>query len=303
MLSKSLRKRISIYKRGSFQPVRKLDLAEFRENSLEHYQDFSADYPGVISRDNALKTTEGATINYREYTYCQSERSQCIFYVFAGGFIKGNLDSQNNICRYIASHCKCNVIALAYRLAPENKYPAAHNDIYKGIYALVTQKTAYTSFCLVGYSSGGNLALSAINRLIRHSNIEVVSKIKTLALVAPFINLAQTTGNQIDNVMLDVEDLLYMAKLYADETVDLKSPLISPYYEENTILAKLPETVIISMAQDPLAADAYNFYRKILSLGVESEFHEYNMIHLEFALSTRILSNPLEMLCAKLVKH
>jgi len=46
------------------------------------------------------------------------------------GFVAGNLDTHDNPLRSVTNRCECIVVSVDYRLAPENKYPAAPEDAY-----------------------------------------------------------------------------------------------------------------------------------------------------------------------------
>jgi acetyl esterase len=51
-----------------------------------------------------------------------------LVYYHGGGFIGGDLESHDTLLRALANRAGCLVISVAYRLAPENLYPAAHDD-------------------------------------------------------------------------------------------------------------------------------------------------------------------------------
>ena len=53
-----------------------------------------------------------------------------LIYVHGACWVAGSLDSHDEICRYLALKSDVNVIAIKYRLAPEHKFPAGHNDVY-----------------------------------------------------------------------------------------------------------------------------------------------------------------------------
>jgi len=52
----------------------------------------------------------------------------CLIFIHGGGFMIGDLDSHDSVCRQLADGAGCKVIALDYRLAPEHKFPAAVED-------------------------------------------------------------------------------------------------------------------------------------------------------------------------------
>ncbi len=69
-----------------------------------------------------------------------------------GGWVTGDLEYSDELCRFLARDAKCTVVSVDYRLAPEHPYPAALNDV----------RTALTSLdglvAIGGDSAGGNLA-------------------------------------------------------------------------------------------------------------------------------------------------
>ena len=56
--------------------------------------------------------------------------SAVIVYFHGGGWVVGDLDTHDGLCRKLAAHGRVQVIAVDYRLAPEHPYPAAAEDSY-----------------------------------------------------------------------------------------------------------------------------------------------------------------------------
>ena len=52
-----------------------------------------------------------------------------IVYVHGGGFVLGNLDTHDRVCRVLASHAGVPVVAVDYRLSPEAKFPSAVEEV------------------------------------------------------------------------------------------------------------------------------------------------------------------------------
>ncbi|MFR8046749.1 MAG: alpha/beta hydrolase fold domain-containing protein [Eggerthella lenta] len=52
-----------------------------------------------------------------------------IVYVHGGGFVLGNLDTHDRVCRILASHAGVPVVAVDYRLSPEAKFPSAVEEV------------------------------------------------------------------------------------------------------------------------------------------------------------------------------
>ena len=57
-----------------------------------------------------------------------------LVYYRGGGFVAGDLESQDSLLRALANRSRCIVISVAYRLAPENPYPAGHDDAWAALH-------------------------------------------------------------------------------------------------------------------------------------------------------------------------
>ena len=72
----------------------------------------------------------GRELEIRIYKPKDTSLKPTLIYIHGACWVAGSLDSHDEICRYLSKKSDVNVIAINYRLAPENKYPAAHNDVY-----------------------------------------------------------------------------------------------------------------------------------------------------------------------------
>ncbi|WP_370541834.1 alpha/beta hydrolase [Alicyclobacillus sp. SO9] len=93
--------------------------------------------------------------------------SALVFY-HGGGWVVGNLDSHDSVCRFLAAKSGCVVLSVDYRLAPEHKFPAAVQDAYDAfanISSLAEELGIHRDRIAVGGdSAGGNLAaVTSIN--------------------------------------------------------------------------------------------------------------------------------------------
>jgi acetyl esterase len=73
----------------------------------------------------------GREIRIRIYKPKKDGLTPALIYVHGACWVAGSLDSHDEICRYLSLKCQITVIAINYRLAPESKYPAAHDDVYE----------------------------------------------------------------------------------------------------------------------------------------------------------------------------
>ena len=87
-----------------------------------------------------------------------------IVYFHGGGWVLGNLDTYDSSCRALSADANAVVVSVDYRKAPENKFPAAHDDAYAAYVWAVRNATVLgadpNKVAIVGESAGGNLALA-----------------------------------------------------------------------------------------------------------------------------------------------
>ncbi|RDA88155.1 hypothetical protein CP532_6815 [Ophiocordyceps camponoti-leonardi (nom. inval.)] len=86
-----------------------------------------------------------------------------MLYIHGGGWVFGNIDTENQLMTNICATAKCVVVAVDYRLAPENPFPAAVEDAWQAALWLTTVGPSLLSvnpdrLCVGGASAGGNLA-------------------------------------------------------------------------------------------------------------------------------------------------
>ena len=85
----------------------------------------------VLTEDKTV-ALEGRAIGIRLYRPIESKALQpALIYVHGACYVAGSLDSHDEICRYLSLKSGVIVIAIDYRLAPEHKFPAAHDDVYE----------------------------------------------------------------------------------------------------------------------------------------------------------------------------
>jgi acetyl esterase len=85
-------------------------------------------------------------------------------YLHGGGFMLGNLDTHDRLCRYLAARARVAIVAVDFRLSPEHPYPAAHDDCLAATMGVRASAATWgldpDRFALAGESSGGHLALA-----------------------------------------------------------------------------------------------------------------------------------------------
>jgi acetyl esterase len=122
------------------------------------------DLPRVPLRrvvDFSLPASDGTPLAAR--LYCDSvARAPPMLYLHGGGFVVGSLETHDSLCRQLALRSGGAVVALAYRLAPEHRFPTAVDDAWAALRWLHANADAMnvdtTRLAVGGDSAGGTLA-------------------------------------------------------------------------------------------------------------------------------------------------
>jgi acetyl esterase len=116
----------------------------------------------VANVENQAVTAAGRRIPVRVYRLRGDGPFPLLVFIHGGGYVAGNLETHDNACRYLCNRTPCCVVAVAYRLAPEHKFPAQLEDCYEAT-TWVAKNAAKlggdpAKVAVIGDSGGGNLA-------------------------------------------------------------------------------------------------------------------------------------------------
>ena len=148
----------------SFQDV---PLATARENYLRGCEANGLPRADcAVVRDHEVPVP-GATLRVREYRRDASGKPPAVLFMHGGGWVIGNLDTHDAICRTLARESGAAVYAVDYRLAPEHPFPTPLDDCAAALRWLVDHAASLdvdvSRLGLAGDSAGGNLAAVLAN--------------------------------------------------------------------------------------------------------------------------------------------
>ncbi|OGN99610.1 MAG: hypothetical protein A2Y59_05755, partial [Chloroflexi bacterium RBG_13_52_14] len=116
----------------------------------------------VANVENLRIPGPGRDIPVRIYTPQGNSPFPILVFFHGGGWVIGDLETHDNLCRSLANRVRCVVVAVHYRLAPEHKFPAAVEDAYAAIQWVANNANRIngdpTRIAVGGDSAGGNLA-------------------------------------------------------------------------------------------------------------------------------------------------
>jgi acetyl esterase len=204
-----------------------------------------------------------------------------LVYFFGGGWSLGTLDTSDAVCRMITNRAGCASVAVSYRLAPENKFPAAVDDCYAGA-AWVEAHAAELGvdaarLAVGGDSSGGNLAAAVTLRAREFGAPAFVHQL----LVYPNTDATADTPSMrevTDEHFFNKNAIAWYWGMYLASPDDGLSPFASPLKAAD--LSGLPPATVITAELDPLRDESELYARALSQAGVPAEIIRYDgMMH------------------------
>jgi acetyl esterase len=196
-------------------------------------------------------------------------------YVHGGGFIAGDLDSEEPRCVRLALDGQCVVVSVEYRLAPEHPYPAAVDDCEAALRWTTTSATQLgvdpERIGVIGASSGGTLA-AATALLARDRG---GPRLAFQCLVYPTLDdrMETTSVGFVGTPMIDGSDVARCWNYYLGADRGDVPAYAAP--GRATDLHGLPPTYIMTAELDPLRDDGLRYASRLLDAGVSVELHNY----------------------------
>jgi acetyl esterase len=244
-----------------------------------------------------------------------------LLYLHGGGFFCGDLFSEELQCAHYALNVKCAVVCVAYRLAPEEPFPAALTDCYRTLEFLWNESLNLNldrDFIAVGGSSAGANLAAAVALLARD---QMGPKICFQMLLVPALDDRLETKSA--RQFTDVPDFAkpeaeVMWRWYLGEDAHDISPYAAPARAKD--LSDLPTSYVLCAGLDPLRDEGLHYAHRLTEAGVAVELHLVPSIPHGFAsipsaeISGRLLNEQVDVLRgafrsngtareSKLVKH
>lgn len=209
-----------------------------------------------------------------------------LVYFHGGGWVIGDLDTHDALCRTLANETGARVIAVDYRLAPEHAFPAAADDAYAAV-KWIEENAAQlgvdpNSIAVAGDSAGGNLAAGVCLMAKQKGGPRIVYQL----LIYPVTQWKAETGSMnsfAEGYFLEKQTMHWFFDQYAtgaDPNDWRLSPLAAPD------VTGLPRAYIVTAGFDPLKDEGKAYADKLNHAGVAAVYMDYpGMVHGFFNMS------------------
>jgi len=199
----------------------------------------------------------------RIYRPILNKKLPVIYLVHGAGWVAGDLETHDNVCRHFANKLQAIVIAVNYRRAPEHKFPIPFDDSYlvlKWINSHMKKLKGNGKLILVGDSAGGQLVASiCLVNAMESKPVPILAQV----LVNPALNLSKGS--------VSYSTYPYFINLYLNETDSTDDIRISPLLAKD--FSKVPPAIIVVGEKDKIRNDGEEFNSKLVKAGVNSSLY------------------------------
>lgn len=240
----------------------------------------SGEQEAVGKIENRTIPGPGGEIPVRVYYPKESQASYSgLVFFHGGGWVTGNIDSHDDICRSLTNLANCVTISVDYRLAPENKFPAGVEDAYASAQYVYEHAKEFqvdpSRIAVGGDSAGGNLAAVVSNLAKERSTIEICCQLLMYpstgaGVTPPFKSMHENA----EGYLLTSALINWFLGHYLNNEEEKQSPLVSPMFYED--FKGLPPTLVITAEFDPLRDEGEAYAKKLAEAGVEVERIRYD---------------------------
>ena len=238
-------------------PLVELSASEARER-VRGGNRLCAAGPTEVAVTDLAAEHDGRSVDVR--VYAAADAAATLVYAHGGGWVTGDLDYSDELCRFVAAR-GVRVVSVDYRLAPEHRFPAAFDDM---LTATRWASAVHGRVAVGGDSAGGNLAAATALALRDEPEITVAFQV----LVYPVLDTDVTRDSYVSEAQafpMGAADMRWFLDHYLDgkpRSDDRVSPLRA------ASLAGLPPAHLVAAGHDPLRDEAREYAHRLTEAGV-----------------------------------
>lgn len=270
--------------RGLIRAFRKAGSVSFQDVPIKTAR---ANYEAACRR-NGLQRREVAVVRYhsiavdgasttvavREYRPAAEGSLPAVLFIHGGGWVIGNLETHDTLCRQLAHASRFAVFAIDYRLAPEHKFPVPLLDCSRALHWLAASASVLDidlqSIFVVGDSAGGNMAAVLANDAdLRPEGLDLAGH----ALLYPVTDLAAEAASYThitSGFPLTADSMRWFRAQYLKQGDNAEHPWISPLRASEKSQAAL---FLVTCGLDPLADEGIAYGSALARAGNRVEHH------------------------------
>ena len=214
-----------------------------------------------------VRDLDAGGVGARLYRPAATRSPGLLVWYHGGGWVLGDLESHDDLCRTLANRGGFCVLSVDYRLAPEHPFPHGLDDARAAsvwAYEHATELGCEPVIAVGGDSAGGNLAAVVANR----PDVPIVFQ----ALVYPCTDARMGHDSFVENAdgyFLTASGMAWFYDHYLSGAEGSRDdPRVSPLLEDDARLASAPSAMVITAAYDPLRDEGEAYAMRLADAGV-----------------------------------
>lgn len=224
-----------------------------------------------------------------------------LVYYHGGGWVIGDLDTHDTLCRELANHSGCAVVSVDYRLAPEHRFPAAVDDSIAAARWVHRQAAALRidpqRIAVGGDSAGGNLAAVVALAARDAGDLPLAWQL----LIYPATDQHRSAPSHTTNgegYLLTRDTMAYFTGHYIPDAAQYADWRASPLLHPD--LSRLPPALVLTAGYDPLRDEGLAYAQKLSEAGNRATHLSFERQIHGFILMGKVLdeANTAVRLCA-----
>jgi acetyl esterase len=239
-------------------------------------------HPTPVAEVRALRVAGAAgDLDARLYVPAAPSTSLLVYF-HGGGFVIGDLDTHDEVCRLLCRDARTRVLSVAYRLAPEHPFPAGHDD------ALAAFRWAHAHAGALGaearhLSVGGDSAGAQLATVVARTLARTPERPHAQLLIYPVTDIAPRTRSHAlfgdANLILGTKDMQQFQQLLRQGvTVSDDDPRLSPLHAAEC--SDQPPALVITAGFDPLRDEGRAYAERLRAAGSRVETLEFgSLVH------------------------
>ena len=222
-----------------------------------------------------IRDIQAGSIPCRLYRPSANTDLGLLVFFHGGGWVIGDLNSHDGVCRSLANKSGHAVLSVDYRLAPEHKFPAAFDDCVAAVKWAFEHSKALgidnSRMAVGGDSAGGNLAAAVA--------LAEVVPLKFQMLIYPAVDMRMESPSISENANAPILTKAVMAWFvahYINGDADKSNISASPMLASDEQLKKMPPAIVITAQFDPLRDEGEAYGKRLVENGVSTTITRYN---------------------------
>jgi acetyl esterase len=303
---------LDLIERNGIPPIHTLSPAEARHSYRERRAYTQPAPPAVAQVQDLSAESQHGPVPLRLYkpltaavvTSGGTQSLPVLVYFHGGGFVIGDLDTHDTVCRQLCNGSGCAVVSVDYRMGPEHRFPAAFDDSLAAVYWVQRHAASLgldaSRIAVGGDSAGGNLAAVIAIAARNAGDLKLAFQL----LIYPVTDarrIAASHHTYRDGYLLTADTITWFHDHYISDPAEDLDWRASPLLHHE--LGNLPPALILTAGFDPLRDEGLMYSQRLSEAGVRASHICFERQIHGFFLMGRVIdeANTAVALCASQV--